>query len=214
MDNISNDKLAVGMGLGLFLLALVYCLTDVGSVFDKATFVGKYSSSIKYALAFFFAFITIVFKLMLVLLFIYVFIVIYNIVVVGVFKPLMSDGVMDTSNGFNSAKDVVQQAQTSYFALIKSVAIKTMGVVFGFINIPNTILLFFTIIPVYLLFAVLSYYQFVSTKKAVELEPQKGQKVLNTSYHCFIILIFSILVSFAMYMIYSTLTLLTQTAKN
>lgn len=213
MDVPTQNILGVGMGLGLFLLAMVYSLTDVGTVFDKTAYVGKYASSIKYALSFFLGFVTIVFKVMLVLLFIFIFIVIYNIVVVGVFKPLMSESLLNTSNplsvvkGFTGAREIIEQARVSYFSMIKTVAINTMQVVFGFINIPNTVILLFTVIPLYLLFAVFSYYQFVSTKDNVtkDNDAQKEQKILNTNYHYFIILIFTILIMFAIYIVAKTL---------
>lgn len=216
MDVPTQNILGVGMGLGLFLLAMVYSLADISTVFDKTSFVGKYASSIKYALSFFLGFVTIVFKIMLVLLFIFIFIVIYNIVVVGVFKPLMSESLLNTSNplsavkGFIGAREIIEQARVSYFSMIKTVAINTMSVVFGFINIPNTVILLFTVIPLYLLFAVFSYYQFVSTKSSNNQgeDAQQQQKILNTNYHYFIILIFTILITFAIYIVSKTLLIL------
>jgi hypothetical protein len=214
MDAPTQNILGVGMGLGLFLLAMIYSLADISTVFDKNAFVGKYTSSIKYALAFFFGFITIVFKIMLVLLFIFIFIVVYNIVVVGVFKPLMSESLLDTTNplslvkGFTGAREIIEQARVSYFSMIKTVAVNTMQVVFGFINIPNTIILLFTVIPLYLLFSTFSYYQFVSNKDNTSNDSQKEQKILNTNYHYFIILIFTILVTFAIYIVSKTLMML------
>lgn len=211
MDVPSPNKLSVGMGLGLFLLALTYSLTDIGVVLDKNAFVGKYTSSIKYALTFFFGFVTIVFKIMVVLLFIYTFIVIYNIVIVGILKPLMSKNTLDPTRGFSGARDIITQAHESYFGMIKSVATKTMDVVFGFINIPNTLILFFIVIPIYLLFAVFSYYQFVSTKQTIDDDSQKGQKIMNTNYHYFIMLIFTVVITFALYIIVKTLLMLSAT---
>jgi hypothetical protein len=214
MDAPTQNILGVGMGLGLFLLAMIYSLADISTVFDKNAFVGKYTNSIKYALAFFFGFVTIVFKIMLVLLFIFMFIVVCNIVVVGVFKPLMSESLLNTSNplsavkGFIGAREIIEQARVSYFSMIKTVAVNTMQVVFGFINIPNTIILLFTVIPLYLLFSTFSYYQFVSNKGTISNDSQKEQKILNTNYHYFIILIFTILVTFAIYIVSKTLMML------
>lgn len=216
MDNPTQNILGVGMGLGLFLLAMIYSLADIGTVFDKNAFVGQYANSLKYALSFFLGFVTIVFKIMLVLLFIFIFIVIYNIVVVGVFKPLMSDSILNTSNplsaikGFTGAREIIEQAKVSYFSMIKTVALNTMQVVFGFINIPNTVILLFTVIPLYLLFSVFSYYQFVSTKENTSSgnDSQKQQRILNTNYHYFIMLIFTILFTFALYIITNTLMMM------
>jgi hypothetical protein len=207
MDIPKGHELGVGMGLILFLLALIYCFTDYSSIFDKNDYVGKYKSAVKYAFAFCFDYVGIVFKVMLVLLFIYIFIVIYNIAIVAIFKPLLSDNVgsNESVNGFNSAREIIEQARISYFSMIKTVAINTMRVVFGFINIPNTLLLLFVIIPIYLLFAVFSYYHFISNKQNVEKEKSKEQKILTSTYHYFMILIFTIIVMFAIYMIYKTL---------
>lgn len=218
MDEPKRNILGVGMGLGLFLLAMIYSLADINTILDKSAFVGRYTSSIKYALAFFFGFVTIVFKIMLVLLFIFIFIVIYNIVVVGVFKPLMSESLLNTSNplsaikGFIGAREIIEQARVSYFSMIKTVAVNTMSVVFGFINIPNTVVLLFTVIPIYLLFSTFSYYQFVSNKDNTKnnSDTQKEQKILNTNYHYFIILIFTILVTFAIYIVSKTLMMLSK----
>ncbi len=213
MDSSTQQKLGIGMGLGLFLLSLVYCLTDIGTILDKSLFTGQYTSAIKYALAFFFGFVSIAFKILLVLLFVFIFIVVYNIAAVAIFKPLMSESLDSGTafKGFTGAREIIEQARVSYFSMIKTVAINTMRVVFGFINVPHTILLFFVVIPIYLLFAVFAYYQFVSTKSTTtdSNDVQKGQKIMNTNYHYFIMLIFTIIITFGIYLTYKTLAILT-----
>jgi hypothetical protein len=206
MESPKIDRLSIGMGLGLFILALIYCFADVSSVFDKSDYTGLYKSAIKYAFVFLFDFINIVFKIMLVLLFIYVFIVVYNITIVGIFKPLLSDNVdsNDSISGFNSARQIIEEAQKSYFSSVKVIAKNTMKVVFGFMDIPNTIVLFFIIIPLYLLFVVFAYYRFIVNKRNINKNKQNEQKFLTTNYHYLMILIFTIVISFLVYILWKT----------
>lgn len=200
----SPETFSVSIGLALFLLALLYCFADFSSVFDKNSFIEKYNSAFTFAFTYFAAFITIMFKVMLVLLFIYVFIVIYNIAIVGIFKPLISEN-MDSNasvSGFSSAREIVDKARISYYESIKAIAKKTMDIAFGFIKIPNCLLLTFVLIPTYILIVTYSYYAFIGTKVNIK---SNQQKVLSTNYHYFIILIFTIMMMLSLYLIYIVL---------
>lgn len=210
MELQTKDKLGVGMGLVMFLLALIYCFTDYSSVFDKNDYVGTYKNAIKYAFIFLFDFLGIVFKIMMVLLFIYMFIVVYNIAIVGIFKPLLSKNADSNEiiSSFNSAREILEEATISYTSMIKTVAKTAMRIVFGFLNIPNTIMLFFVIIPVYLFFVAFAYYQFIINKHNINKAKSDEQKFLSTNYHYFMILVFTILISFIIYIIWNTLRIL------
>jgi hypothetical protein len=208
MEVETKDKLGIGMGLVMFILALVYCFADYNTVFDKNDYVGTYKSAVKYAFIFFFDFLGIVFKIMMVLLFIYMFIVVYNIAVVGIFKPLLTENADSNQiiSSFSSAREILEEAKKSYMSMIKTVAKTAMKIVFGFIDIPNTILLFFVIIPVYLFFVAFAYYQFILNKKNIS--KINEQKMLSTNYHYFMILVFTIVISFIIYITLKTLRIL------
>ena len=210
MDLQDKDKLGVGIGLIMFLLSLVYCFSDYNLVFDKNDYIGTYKSSVKYAFIFLFDFISIVFKIMIVLLFIYMFIVVYNIAIVGIFKPLLTKNAdsNEVISTFNGARDILEQAQKSYITMIKTVAKTAMRVVFGFLNIPNTIILFFVIIPLYLFFVAFAYYQFILNKQNIEKSKSNEQKFLSTNYHNFMILVFTIVISFIIYILWNSLRIL------
>lgn len=210
MDLQTKDKLGVGMGLVMFLLALVYCFTDYSSVFDKNDYVGTYKSAVKYAFIFFFDFLGIIFKIMMVLLFIYMFIVVYNIAIVGIFKPLLTKNVDSNEiiSNFSSAREILEKATISYTSMIKTVAKTAMRIVFGFLDIPNTIMLFFVIIPIYLFFVAFAYYQFILNKKNINKSKSNEQKYLSTNYHYFMILVFTIVISFIVYILWNTLRIL------
>lgn len=213
METETKDKLGIGMGLVMFILALVYCFADYNTVFDKNDYVGTYKSAVKYAFIFFFDFLGIVFKIMMVLLFIYMFIVVYNIAVVGIFKPLLTENADSNQiiSSFSGAREILEEAKKSYMSMIKTVAKTAMKIVFGFIDIPNTIVLFFVIIPIYLFFVAFAYYQFILNKKNINKNTESKsneQKLLSTNYHYFMILVFTIVLSFIIYITLKTLRIL------
>lgn len=210
MELEAKDKLGVGMGFVMFILALIYCFTDYNTVFDKSDYTGTYKNAVKYAFTFFFDFLGMVFKIMMVLLFIYMFIVVYNIAVVGIFKPLFTKNAdsNEVISSFGSAREILEEAQKSYMSMIKKVAKTAMRIVFGFLDIPNTIILFFVIIPIYLFFVAFAYYQFILNKKNINKNRSNEQKLLETYYHYFMILIFTIVISFIIYVTWKTLRIL------
>lgn len=210
MELQPKDKLGIGMGLVMFLLALVYCFTDYSSVFDKNDYVGTYKSAVKYAFILLFDFLGIIFKILMVLLFIYMFIVVYNIAIVGIFKPLLTKNADSDEiiSSFSSAREILEKATVSYTSMIKTVAKTAMRIVFGFLDIPNTIMLFFVIIPIYLFFVAFAYYQFILNKKNINKNNSNEQKFLSTNYHYFMILVFTIVTSFIIYVLWNTLRIL------
>ncbi len=210
MELEAKDKLGIGMGFVMFILALIYCFTDYNSVFDKNDYVGKYKNAVKYAFTFFFDFLGMVLEIMMVLLFIYMFIVVYNIAVVGIFKPLFTKNAdsNEVISNFSSAREILEEAQKSYMSMIKTVAKTAMRIVFGFLDIPNTIMLFFVIIPIYLFFVAFAYYQFILNKPNITKNKANEQKFLGTNYHYFMILVFTILISFIIYITWKTLRIL------
>lgn len=203
---LNLEKYGVGIALALFLLAIVYCFTEIGSVFQMNTFVESHKGAVAFGLSYCFAFLAIMFKVMLVLFFIYIFVVIYNIAIVGIFKPLISanmDSDASVSSG-SSAREIVEKARVSYYEAIKVVAKKVFTIAFGFFNIPNTLLIVFGVIPLYLLVVTFSYYQFVATKEKTK--GSQEQNILNTTFMYFTLLIFIIMTLLAIHLIYIVIT--------
>lgn len=204
---LNLEKYGVGIGVALFILAVVYCLTDIGQIFAKNAFTEEYKSATKFAFSYSFSFLNLMFKVLLILLFIYIFIVIYDIAIVGIFKPLISEN-MDSNASItasSSAREIMEKARVSYFESIKAVARNTMSIVFGFINIPNALLILFFVIPLYILIVTFSYYKFISTKEKTKGPDQEN--ILQTNYFYFVLLIFSVMTLLSLYFIYTTLTM-------
>lgn len=210
MEPPVQDKFSIGMGLVLFLLALVYCFTDYDTTFDINDYVGTYKTAVKYAFTFTFDFLAMVFKIMLVLLFVYVFIVIYNIALVGIFRPLLTKNIdsKEIVSNFSGIDEILSSARISYDFAVMKVAKQAIKIVFGFLDIPNTIVLFFVIIPLYVFFVALAYYLYILNKKNIAKNPSEEQAFLSTNYHNLMILIFTILITFITYILWKTLNVL------
>lgn len=202
---LNLEKHSVGIGLALFLLAIIYCFTDLFSVYQVNNFVEKHKGAIQFGLSYFFAFLMFMFKVCIVLLCIYIFIVLYNIAIVGIFKPLISENTDSNASidSGSSAREIIDKARVSYYEAIKYIAKKVFTISFGFFSIPNSIMMIFVIIPTYFLVVTYSYYQFIATK-----ENTKGaqeQNILSTTFFYFILLLFIVMFLLSFYLIYTVM---------
>jgi hypothetical protein len=196
---ISSETLSRGVAIAFFVLAFVYTLADFDTMFDKDKLVpNKRASPFKYALGYVFGYAAVVIKVVLVLLFVYVFIVVYNLAIVGIFKPLLSDNVDSASNiKFSTgANEIVEKARGSYFEAIKQVTKTVMGFTFGFIDVPQLLVVMCVIVPTVIFVTSFTYYYS---------HPASGEdkiKQMNTAYHMFMMFIFALIIVMCLFAIY------------
>lgn len=192
---ISSETLSLGVSIVFLLLALVYTLADYDTIFNKDRFIDKkWAFPLKYALGYVGGYAAVIVKAILVLLFIYVFIVVYNLAIVGIFKPLLTDNV-DSSASIklsSGAGEIIDKARGTYFDAIKQVVKSMMPFTFGFIDVPQLLVLMFVIIPVFLFVTSFAYYYAVSHKK-VDDDTQR-LKEMTTTYHMFMVFMFTLIV--------------------
>lgn len=188
------DILAIGVAL--FVLAIVYAFTEYAQVFDQQHYIGKYSNGLKYALSYVFGYGNIMFKALVILLFIYVFVVIYNIALVAIFKPLISDNTDSaTSIKFSTGADeLVNKARNTYFEAIKYIVKHMMDLAFGFLRIPRIMLMMYIVLPITLVIVSTTLYYTYMNKDSKSEE-------MNTMYHVCMLLLFSLVVSSCLFAI-------------
>jgi hypothetical protein len=186
----------LAIGISLFVLAIVYAFTEYSYVFDRQQYIGNYTNALKYALSYTFGYGNIMFKALVILLFIYIFVVIYNIALVAIFKPLISEHSYSISSiKFSTGADeLVNKAKKTYFEAIKYIVKHMMDLAFGFLREPRIMFIMYIILPV-TLFAVSTTLYFVYLRKTSKVEE------MNTMYHVCMILLFSLVASSCMFAI-------------
>lgn len=189
------ETLSIGVSIFLFTLASLYTLADYEAIFDKNTFLKKLSNPIKYSIAYVMSYMTYIFKALLVMFFVFIFIIVYNILIVGIFKPLLSENIGSQNNlkaaGFAmGAYDIIEKARKTYFEAIQEVIKKGMLFVFGMFKVQYLGMILLIIIPVFLSFVATAYYTNVQTKQK---QKQKTQNLL-LNYHLLMIIMFIVLV--------------------
>lgn len=200
--DVDAETLAIGLGILLFCLATIYTLADYDAIFEKSVFLKKWSNPIKYAIAYVMSYMTFILKALLVLCFIFVFIVVYNILIVGIFKPLLSDNLGSAASlksaglGISmGASEIVEKARQTYFEAIKEVIKKGIVFVFGMFRVPNAALILLVVLPIFLFTNALAYYAMTS-------KSNETNKVLNTNYHMLTVGIFCMLLLALVFIIY------------
>lgn len=186
----------LAIGVALFVLVIVYAFTEYAQVFDQQHYIGKYSNGLKYALSYVFGYGNIMFKALVILLFIYVFVVIYNIALVAIFKPLISDNTDSaTSIKFSTGADeLVNKARNTYFEAIKYIVKHMMDLAFGFLRIPRIMLMMYIVLPMTLVIVSTTLYYTYMNKDSKSEE-------MNTMYHVCMLLMFSLVVSSCLFAI-------------
>lgn len=186
----------LAIGISLFVLAVVYAFTEYAQVFDRQYYVGKYSNALKYAVSYVFGYGNIMFKALVILLFIYVFVVIYNIALVAVFKPLISNSTDSAiSIKFSTGADeLVNKARNTYFEAIKYIVKHMMDLAFGFLRIPRIMSMMYIVLPVTLVIVTMAlYYTYMNKDSKLE--------EMNTMYHVCMILMVSLVAVSCMFAI-------------
>lgn len=177
----------LAISISLFVLAIVYAFTEYAQVFDRQNYIGKYSNALKYAVSYMFGYANIMFKALVILLFIYVFVVVYNIALVAIFKPLISDNTDSAiSIKFSTgANELVNKARNTYFDAIKYIVKHMMDLAFGFLRFPRIILMMYIVLPITLVVVSMTlYYTYMNKDSKLE--------EMNTMYHVCMILMLSL----------------------
>jgi hypothetical protein len=191
----------LAIGVSLFVLAIVYAFTEYAQVFDRQHYTGKYTNALKYALSYVFGYGNIMFKALVILLFIYVFVVIYNIALVAIFKPLISDNTDSaTSIKFSTGADeLVNKARNTYFEAIKYIVKHMMDLAFGFLRIPRIMLMMYIVLPMTLVIVTTAlYYTYMNKDSKLE--------EMNTMYHVCMILMLSLVALSCMFALFFVLS--------
>ncbi len=184
---------------GVFgFILFVACLTLALLNYPDYVYIDKQiqASTSKYirAMYYLYGYIVIVFKALLALIFVFVFVMVALIIVVGIFKPMMSDGVnSDTSVYANSGySEIVLKAKEGYFALIGALAQKTFHSALYVFNFPPVLVTLFAFTPIFILCVALVHCVFWNPK---DMDDQEKENYLATNYHLFSVMFLSIMVT-------------------
>jgi hypothetical protein len=158
-------NIEIAVGLLLFVLAFSYALLDIPHFFRKEAQESEQVSFWKYGFFYVAGYFQILLKAFLALLFVFVFFMVYNIILVGVFKPLISDSI---SEGKGAYEDVVAKAKEGYFSAISAMAKITVSTVFVVVDVKLALLLLFAYLPITVFVVAIVYHSTVARKKNME----------------------------------------------
>jgi hypothetical protein len=186
-------SIEVAVGLILFILSFTYALLDISTFFKKETQEREQHHYLKYALFYVGGYYQIVLKALLALLFVFVFLMVYNIILVGVFKPLISDTASSSTSGDITYEQIVAKAKGGYFDLISAIAKLVFTTVFKIVDVKFALLMLFVFIPITIFFVVTTYYLTVGRKYNMEnVTSPNTARVAN--YHYLTIMILSFII--------------------
>jgi hypothetical protein len=187
-------SIEVVTGVMLFALAVVYALLDADSCFSKEEQESKIHPVLIYSFNYTIGYFQILFKALLALLFVFVFLMVYNIILVGVFKPLISDNVSSGTYGSLPYDAIVAKAKEGYFQLIAAVTKHIFATVFQIVDVKLVFVLMFLFIPLFVFAVVTTYHLSIARSKKMEnIGSTDGEySVRSTNYHFLTLLIISI----------------------
>lgn len=168
-----------GIGMLIFILAFSYALLDVATYFRKEEQENNKMNIFKHALYFVLGYFHILLMTLLALIFVFVFLMVYNIILVGVFKPLISDNIAPSSGGYSA---IVQKAKDGYFAIISTLAKLIFTTVFRVIDIKLALFLLMVFIPVCIFVVVIIYNLTIARESKIEVQAIPLD-VRSTNYH-------------------------------
>lgn len=146
-------KVEAVVGTIFFVAAMVLSLLKYPDYVTQETQldfkVSRYARSMYYL----YGYATILLKALLVLVFIFVFIMVFNVITLGVFKPLMSDSVgSDASVYANTGYgDIVMKANEGYFALLGAVAQKVFQTTFHVVKCNTVMTSLLVFAPIFII---------------------------------------------------------------
>jgi hypothetical protein len=190
---VSNE---VVVGIMLFSLAVVYALLDVDESFSKDNQESKRHPVLIYSFNYTIGYFQILFKALLALLFVFIFLMVYNFILVGVFKPLISDSVNAGTQSSLPYEQIVSKAKEGYYQLIAAVTKHIFTTVFQIVDIKLIFAMMFLVVPLFIFVVVTTYYLTIARSKKMEniVDTDEDYRVRSTNYHFLTLLIISIII--------------------
>lgn len=181
-----------------FVLAFSYALLEMTFFFRKETQENEQVHFLKYSLFYVAGYYQMLLRALLALLFIYIFLMVYNIILVGVFKPLISDSVSSGMSKGTPYDEVISKAKEGYFELISGMAKLMLQIVFKIVDFrtPNGILGLTTL----LVYVPLTIFILVTTYHMTIARPKNMEKIGNvddarkTNYHYVTMIVLSFII--------------------
>ena len=184
-------NIEVVVGLLLFVLAFMYALLDMAYYFKKDTQENQQLNFLEYGVIYLAGYYQILLKALLSLLFIFVFLMVYNIILVGVFKPLISDTTQQS--GDITYREIISKAKDGYFGIISSLAKLIFTTVFRIVDVRFALLVVLLYIPITIFIVVITYHLTIARKIKMEnsINPYDTR---TTNYHFMTLLALSFII--------------------
>jgi hypothetical protein len=146
-------KVEAVVGTIFFVAAMVLSLLKYPDYVTKETQLDSKVSRYARSMYYLYGYANILLKALVVLVFIFVFIMVFNVITLGVFKPLMSDSVgSDESVYANTGYgDIVMKAKDGYFALLGAVAQKVFQTTFHVVKYNTVMTALLVFAPIFIL---------------------------------------------------------------
>lgn len=202
MHNINT-----GLSLAFLTLAIVYAIADFAIVFDINDFSAEWKAPAKFALSYVMSYYRILGKALIVLFFVFVFIIMYDLVLIGVITPFVSDNIDSKKNisKFAGVAEIIGATKDGYFQGVAKVASLTISTLFGFISLKFAILLLVIVFPIVMFCVSFVYYSSISNVSKID-DTEEQQNILKTSFHFISIFMFCILFCIFAFLIYSVVS--------
>lgn len=175
-------SIEVVVGLLLFILSFSYALLDISYFFKKETQEYEQLHFLEYGTLYLMGYYQILLKALLALLFVFVFLMVYNMVLVGVFKPLISNPVAPGVSGDATYDEIVAKAKGGYFEIISAIARLIFTTVFEIVDVKFALAVVFVILPVSIFIIAVCYHIIIASKKKME-NVEEPVEIRATNYH-------------------------------
>lgn len=146
-------KVEAAVGTIFFVAAMILSLLKYPDYVTKENQSDIKISKYAKALYYMYGYLTIVLKAIVVLVFIFVFIMVFNVITLGVFKPLMSEDVGSNASVYGNTGygDIIAKAKNGYFAVLGAIAERVFKTTFHVIHFENVLIAFLVFAPVFIL---------------------------------------------------------------
>lgn len=188
-------SIEVTVGMLLFILSFTYALLDISYYFQKDIQENEQLHFLEYGMVYFGGYYQIVMKALLGLLFVFVFLMVYNIILVGVFKPLITEtkGFSAEGSGEMTYRTIVSKAKEGYFELISSVAKLIFTTVFRVVDVKFALVVLLVFIPLSILLVTITYHSTIGRKIKMD-NSTEPYTTRSTNYHYVTLLVLSFII--------------------
>ncbi len=183
----------VVVGMIFFVLAFAYALLDSAFFFRKDEQTNKQIHFLRYGLSYVAGYYQMLLRTFLALVFIFIFLMVYNIIMVGVLKPLISDSVASGMSKGTPYEEVVAKAKHGYFELISSLAKLMVVTVFSVVNVKLALILLFVYVPLAIFILVTTYHLTIARPKNMETIGDIDN-ARTTNYHYLTMMVISFII--------------------